>query len=856
MGTRLRKNRQTVWPVASINNNYPDIKYSEGNKFLEPYECFKLYYNGIQDSLREQGAFNVIPFPYDWRKSNLDQLALLKAKVDDIDNDIYIVAHSMGGVIAKLFLNYYDDDEQVRDKVKKLITLGSPWHGAPYAYKAIKYGVNIPEFFPLLMNRFTSKEVAPTFPSLYQLLPSEKYMFLCRQYEKKTFLEKDDDLISDWYDVTKDCYSPFLTSNFGDDAYTKILGEFYELLDKPLNIEHHEVIGYGKKTISTIKEATYLIEPELSFDNGDQTVPVISAMSETEHKYFIQESHNGLPKNKNVYKLVNNILIGEDDPVKDLSVFSLDYEEIKDKSFSGSAIKIACPVVVSLIDEDGNIIYGNIEILDVSDFEEILNTPYEVTTIENTTYIFVPETELEEETTSRKIIIEAYDSGPTSISVEKYRKGKVSKISAFETFNIDTTINAEINLVKNLEDTNLIIREENKKEVIVKSSIIDLENKNTEVILPQTNVFITSDDQIFLENGAVLVSDNVSLSLSDFIKGSYNVAGSYYSLNNGEYTLLLKDKVVPLELQEGKNIIKYFSRDVLGHSEQEHILIIYKINSSHPNITFKFHPYMYEINVSDNNYILLEEIGLEKPKISVQFSYKNENSDNEVYKAVNNFTIMYRDFIRSVTIETYNIFGKKEINKFAVDELSIKLLIEGTAEEQNFYDILNYLKLFPYDRIIMQKQKGKGAYKTITKEHLQNAKHIKVERRNISLEIFKGMDYLVFFQDFTQDLLIKSQDIYPIKFKVLDIKTKKEVRTQAFSATVQTTYDDEKFTSEEINFEFNEHFDYYEGFFNVKELRSFLSDFWNSDSLQEVDLVIQQKGNVTKEVITEVITVR
>lgn len=84
---------------------------------------------------------NLFLFPYDWRNDNRDTAVLLKEKIDDITEGragekVDIVAHSMGGLVARSYLqsNQYDND------IDQLIFLGTPQAGAPETYLAYENG--------------------------------------------------------------------------------------------------------------------------------------------------------------------------------------------------------------------------------------------------------------------------------------------------------------------------------------------------------------------------------------------------------------------------------------------------------------------------------------------------------------------------------------------------------------------------------------------------------------------------------------------------------------------------------------------------------------------------------------------
>ena len=78
---------------------------------------------------------DLFPFPYNWRKSNVETALLLKEKIDEVKgicacNKVDLVAHSMGGLVAR---QYIQSDAYEQD-VDQLIFLGTPHLGAPKAY--------------------------------------------------------------------------------------------------------------------------------------------------------------------------------------------------------------------------------------------------------------------------------------------------------------------------------------------------------------------------------------------------------------------------------------------------------------------------------------------------------------------------------------------------------------------------------------------------------------------------------------------------------------------------------------------------------------------------------------------------
>lgn len=853
MGSRLKKGNFTVWPNASIVNSHYDLIYP---KRLDARDRLWLYYRKIESYFERKGI-KVTTIPYDWRASNLSHLETLKGELSNLGDDVYIVAHSMGGIIARLFINYYSEDDVLK-KIKKIITLGTPWNGAPYAYKAIKYGVNIPELIPVLLTTDVSKAVAPTFPSLYQILPNEEYHNRATTYNKPHFLESDGKPITNWTDIENDYYVPFINASLGGEPYDQVVKEFQELLHQPFEVEHHEVIGYGKKTIYTIKDLS-VSEPGLDFDNGDGTVPIISAISETPRKYFVNVSHNKLPKNDIVMDLVLNIINDAPDPVLDNDFIKRDFEEVRDVIFTGFVIKIGCPVTVSVTNQNGDIIYGNIEVVDDEDFEELFDDIYEVSTIGNTTYVFIPASEGTTQISNQKVLVEAFDEGPTTVAIQNYIEGKASDIGTFETININPDINLELNLANTLDNVSLIVKETGKEDLIFRPEIAPLQ-RTIEVVLPAVRASLNAEKmKPSSVEGSIIVSGKTILKIEEVIKGTYPITGLYYKLNHSDYKLINNTDEQSLELKAGRNELEVLVTDSMGYIGNKQQFVLYDIEQSEPQINAEFFHHQYKISIKDNNELLYERLDIPRPEFSLTTS-----SDEDFYlrydpiNRIHVNEIIYHDLQRVIDVIYKDVFGVSHKYSLTIYEHAIKTVLEGGGDDKNLIEFFQGFGINPpYDYLILHKHEGKGAFRTITKDTVQKSKHILVKKGNISIDIFKSIEYLVSFHDFTQDIQVQNEESFPFKFKVIDIQTKKEITTLQLSAFVKTTFKDEDFISkEEIQIAFDERTHLYYGEFNVLELREFLSDFWTPQLLHSVDLVIQIKGSYTKELTTEEVTIR
>jgi len=85
----------------------------------------------------------VIGLPYDWRQTNTVSATLLQSFLKYISGifgsgaDIALVAHSMGGIVSRTYLETLGASDPWYKQITALITLGTPHLGAPLAFQAI-----------------------------------------------------------------------------------------------------------------------------------------------------------------------------------------------------------------------------------------------------------------------------------------------------------------------------------------------------------------------------------------------------------------------------------------------------------------------------------------------------------------------------------------------------------------------------------------------------------------------------------------------------------------------------------------------------------------------------------------------
>jgi len=773
MGSTLNNRFMQIWPWSDyIVDQYKSLKNIR-NKHIYAKKIESYTYKELIKQLKTVSG-NVTKFPYDWRQNNIEHLDELKEKIDPNADEIIIVAHSMGGIVGKLFLNHFRDSEFVA-KITKIITLGTPWNGAMDAYKTLKYGKAIPEkklkgFF---LNEETSKEITSYFPSIYQLLPSNNYCGLSKQIETQTLVSYCID--GEEYTDHDKFFDDHLKSKFIECKldYTKVIDEFRDLLkeDIPQHVQHIEIIGVNEGTIAGIS-VNSLDEAEGDFRSGDGTVPLFSALTNQENSFFANKvDHTDLPKDSEVLNLVKDIIN------KDYEVFIEEFVESEkifrdinspfNSGYNGKIIKIACPVEVSLMNKDGNIVYGAIDTIDEDGLEEISKEDYNIKTIGSTTYILFDEKEITTENFD-KIVIQAYDYGPTTVTVDEYVKGINVKRNAFKTFIINPEIQAELNLSRDLENNKLFIESLNNETSQIDSSIHVFENQN-EIDLPETTAQIIGSDTLIINEEEFVLKGPAYFNLTELKKGTYEIDNTFIKVKEEIYTLDGANELL-LSLDDGINFIEYFTKDIFGNIEKSKKIKALVIPSNSIEVEMEFLSHQYEINIgySETYNEVVELYNLETGIIHIQFDNNQDVYGNVIY---------YRVPHRKLNISFINIFNKEEKYEFTIAEDAIASIFEGIASPETIDQFTDFLRMNkPKLRFI--RPDSSIVYSANTEENITKCTSIKIEDALMKIRILKDKKYNVSFQNLAEDILLKKVKSYSLEFKLIDNDWNKETTSK------------------------------------------------------------------------------
>lgn len=277
-------------------------------------------YDGLWEGLISVGyepGKTLFAFPYDWRRDNSETAKVLGDRIDEVLREcdckkVDLVAHSMGGLVARYYIQNIKNDT-----VDQLIFLGTPHLGAAKAYLAWEAGEFGPGRRESLLKRVFSIEAATKgysnilkyiherIVSVRQLLPIFDYLtdietgefydyqscrkgiFVCNEFlEKLSTVSPNDYINVRVYSIVSDSFSTF------ESYFIEKMKDYTDWTKwkhgKPLN--YPSLDGIVKS-------------------DGDQTVTINSSRWGVESYFKITSKHDDLPYNSQA--IVSEILTGK-----------------------------------------------------------------------------------------------------------------------------------------------------------------------------------------------------------------------------------------------------------------------------------------------------------------------------------------------------------------------------------------------------------------------------------------------------------------------------------------------------------------------------------------------------------------
>lgn len=282
LGSELWDGDEKIWPPRNVLTGYNEQQFQRLLKpELEPKDIFRrvglipIYADWIStlESIKRNGRplfteaeQTLRCVPYDWRRSVADAALRLGDVVDQVVRNepqarVHILAHSLGGLVARYFLINGRPPAQV----KSLITIGAPHQGAPIAVVSAlgKHAVQ-------LLTKYQTQRLAnqADFPALYQIFPHPDLPVFWRRQRINP----------------ENLYSETVAAELGlNPNHLQAAQDLHRALQDRLSVRVLQLVGTQFSTITHLLwSGGDQVDAVESVDSGDGAVPVASALHRTQ----------------------------------------------------------------------------------------------------------------------------------------------------------------------------------------------------------------------------------------------------------------------------------------------------------------------------------------------------------------------------------------------------------------------------------------------------------------------------------------------------------------------------------------------------------------------------------------------
>lgn len=271
-------------------------------------------FNVVPGRLDDQTPANYYEFYYDWRRDNRVAARKLKRLIDrqlpiwrrhrnDPEAKVIILAHSMGGIIARHYLEVLEGWVDCR----RLVTFGTPYRGS---VKALQYVAN--GYKNLLVDL---TEAVRSFTSIYQLLPIYPVVKEVGGYRRLVEVDNIPNVDRRRAQDARDFHLAIVdqvSAHSKDERYSK-------------GFQTIPIVGIGQPTLQSGElsaggaQGAFVTGEQLPDikdlpDGGDGTVPYTSAIpfefSQQYRECTFVEQHGSLQSNDRVLEYVFKVLKG------------------------------------------------------------------------------------------------------------------------------------------------------------------------------------------------------------------------------------------------------------------------------------------------------------------------------------------------------------------------------------------------------------------------------------------------------------------------------------------------------------------------------------------------------------------
>jgi pimeloyl-ACP methyl ester carboxylesterase len=250
---------------------------------LRPMGVLLFSYARLKLRLQIEG-YDAAFHSYDWRLG-LDELgAALGSRIRQEDRPVILVAHSMGGLVARMAARTLP-----KRLMRLLIMLGTPNQGSFAPVQALRGTYPFMRRISTLDRNhsaeYLSEKVFHTFPGLYQMLPPAKQV-------------KGLDLF-DSAEWPTDGLPP------NADLLRQVAGVRAGLA--PIDSRMVHIVGVNQETVIGLRRTAAGFEYAMD-RNGDGTVPLALARVPKLQCYFVDEAHADLANNARVIQAVIDVV--------------------------------------------------------------------------------------------------------------------------------------------------------------------------------------------------------------------------------------------------------------------------------------------------------------------------------------------------------------------------------------------------------------------------------------------------------------------------------------------------------------------------------------------------------------------
>ena len=517
----------------------PDIPIIDAGAFnVDTFKSLREDLESAQYSLNK----DLFYFPYDWRLNLDNSKDLLNTKIEEIKaqtgySKVNIIAHSMGGLLTKDYINSYG-----KNSIDKLIFVGTPHLGAPKAGKVLLAGDN---FGIPWLEEERLKELGKNSPALHQLLPNQKYFDSFLGYIQKS--DVSDPLN---YQDTKD----FLISQNSSSLIMGLAESFWAK-----NLENTDFSGVDVNNFagcSSSTQAGYRLKSDntsignIGYTSGDTTVPLVSSdyiNIPDEKKFYLKKAHHAeMPSQEDIRKAILKVLSNEEIALS--GNLKLDSTEC---NFSGKTLAWHSPVGVHIYDSQGRHT-GPIE-KDGIEYG-VPGVDYEI--IGHDKFVFLP-TDTGE---IYNVVADGLATGSFDLLISQNNNGVVENTTVYNDVPIGESGDVNFSVSNSSSDSNInvdyygndVVQNVPAVAVLLGDDVLD-------VISPETQATVTGQTG---SSGWYLGNVTIELSATDDNSG---ILETKYSLDGQPLTAYS----VPINISdEGMHTVLYYSVDRAGNNEE------------------------------------------------------------------------------------------------------------------------------------------------------------------------------------------------------------------------------------------------------------------------------------------------